>query len=381
MSYSMSANRPKRSRKRVDYGEPSSSDLDMPPPKRILRTRSAKQRRDGRTDSPDMDDGLDEMDEEEDETPDVVPSSRDDDDASQEEIEETSLGEKQVEEESIAVAKRPAALKPGPEGMTKTTVTYDFEWRNKYGDLLPDPLDEEIEHRKEPLVLPPLDLSIILQPESTISFTRLSIIGFIRGVRILPVLKGWANVWNGSGEECQEARKKLDAGFPPKKRPWAVKIARIAEHAAERARAGKREKKHQISGVLIDCAVSIVKVKYDGTFRLFSAYNLATNEHYKYAVRLLLTVLDDIRKNPAGFFGILLQSELAKPQRPEAREVFAACYPVDPKHYKEPAADVQSREPEPSPKPERRKGYWEVPLIEASLRDHEQEKLAARRLL
>lgn len=238
------------------------------------------------------------------------------------------------------------SMSPGDEqeeaGEVATAVTTVIRplWHAKKnvhgGDtIIPAPRKQRVTHR-DSLPLPTLDLSIILQPESTIGLSRLYIVDFIRSAEILPVLKQWTDLWMADSDDSKTHRTKLLMTFKPGSRPWRDKIDKIASRAAERAVNKQKETNGQFSGYMADAAVTIVKKQWDGTFRLLSFSNLASNEHYKFAIRLLLTVFDDVRNHEQGFFGILLKTELAVANVSEVREVFEKCYPIDTKHYKEP---------------------------------------------
>jgi len=304
--HTITSARPKRVQKRVRYGENSDSDLETPPPKRSLRPMTEAQRSDVRIDSADVYDTL----------------------TSCAASENGPIRHRDEQEDSAKVA------------MKKTTVTRDL-WdseKNEHGQIfmIPAPEKVKVEHRKIPLVLPRLDLAIILQPENTIGYSRLYIIDLIRSVDTLPVLKQWADMWMNAEDEVSKAHHDiLSKAFKPSARPWTKQIDIIAAEASKRADNNKKEQKQQFSGYIADHAVTIVKKQWGPIFRHLSFANRADNEHYKFAVRLLLTVFDDIRTNEQGFFGTLFKSELGEPNVPEIRKVYEKCYVVDPNDYED----------------------------------------------
>jgi hypothetical protein len=69
-------------------------------------------------------------------------------------------------------------------------------------------------------------------------------------------------------------------------------------------------------------------------FEAFSTYSKSSNERYKFAARMLLVVWEDLEADRKGFFGALLDGELARPNRPEVRKVYEGWYNVNERLYR-----------------------------------------------
>jgi hypothetical protein len=69
-------------------------------------------------------------------------------------------------------------------------------------------------------------------------------------------------------------------------------------------------------------------------FKTFSAHSRASNERYRFAARMLLVVWEGMEADRNGFFGALLEGELARPNRPEVRKVYEGWYVVNERLYR-----------------------------------------------
>ena len=222
-------------------------------------------------------------------------------------------------------------MKEGDEPRYYAKVARVIERRDVNGK---NPYDKTIEENYRmpdhpPVLLPAVDLSLLKTPDCTHKIPDRELVRFVMGPMVLPLLKQWAFMWLNPDNESKQFHKDMRGTFPMEGeygKSWGVGIALIAEHAAHQG--GFTFSQAPLLYSMSSFAQRLVNAN-GAFFKTFSAYSLATDEPHKFAVRLLLVVWDDVENNRDGFFRVLFEGELARPNRPEMREVYEGWYVVN----------------------------------------------------
>ena len=176
-----------------------------------------------------------------------------------------------------------------------------------------------------PILLPAVDMSLLQTRDCVHVLSDRELVRFAMNPLVLPLLKQWAYMWLNPDNESKQFHEDMRRTFPMEGehgKPWKVGINLVAEH---------EDLTYHLAPLLYRMSKFAQRlVNANGAFfNTFSAYSRATNEQHKFAARLLLIVWEDVEKNENGFFRILFKGELARPNRPEMREVYEAWYVVD----------------------------------------------------
>lgn len=176
-----------------------------------------------------------------------------------------------------------------------------------------------------PILLPGVDLSLMRTRDCVHVVPDREIVRFAMDPMVLPLLKQWAYMWLNPDNESKQFLEDMRRTFPMKGdngKPWKAGISIVADHEALT---------YHLAPLLYTMSRFAQRlVNANGAFfDRFSAYCRAMNEPHKFAARLLLVVWEDVEKNDNGFFRILFKGELARPNRPEMRDLYDAWYVVD----------------------------------------------------
>ena len=180
-----------------------------------------------------------------------------------------------------------------------------------------------------PILLPAVDMSLLQTRDCVHVLSDRELVRFAMNPLVLPLLKQWAYMWLNPDKESKQFHKDMQRTFPlegDKGKPWKVGVQLVAEHAAHQT--GFTQLLAPLLFSMSRFAQRLVNAN-GAFFNIFSAYSRATNEQHKFAARLLLIVWEDVEKNENGFFRILFKGELARPNRPEMRELYEGWYVVD----------------------------------------------------
>lgn len=221
------------------------------------------------------------------------------------------------------------------------------EWDPDYGFASSKPEEEDFRlPNHKPIILPRVDLSILQCDLCTHQFSGVDLVRFAMSGRVLPLLKMWGCMWLNPDEKSEAFHEKMLAAFPSAQKPWNPQVDLIAKFAAQNA-----EFAIESAEVLYGAAslarklVTTNEIANDFTFFLkFSQKDRATDEPYKFAVRLLLAVWADVEKNENGFFTTLFRQEcgLSQPLRPEVRQLYEGWYMLDERMYQKRATGSAS---------------------------------------
>jgi hypothetical protein len=197
-----------------------------------------------------------------------------------------------------------------------------------------NPVDKTIEENYRmpnhpPVLLPEVDLGLLKTRDCTHIIPDREIVRFAMEAGVLPLLKQWAYMWLNPDNESKQFHEDMQRTFSmdgEHGKPWKVGINLVAEHEGLT---------YHLAPLLYRMSKFAQRlVNANGAFfNTFSAYSRATNEQHKFAARLLLIVWEDVEKNENGFFRILFKGELARPNRPEMRELYEGWYVVDERLY------------------------------------------------
>jgi hypothetical protein len=185
-----------------------------------------------------------------------------------------------------------------------------------------------------PVLLAAVDLSLFRTPDCTHSIPDRELVRFAMTPAVLPLLKRWAYMWLNPDKTSQQFHKDMRRTFPMEGntgKPWTAGVRLIAEHAAYGTGFT-----FELAPLLYSMSSFARKlVNANGPFfEAFSTYSQASNERYKFAARMLLVVWEDLEDDRKGFFGALLEGELARPNRPEVRKVYEGWYVVNERLYR-----------------------------------------------
>jgi hypothetical protein len=193
-----------------------------------------------------------------------------------------------------------------------------------------NPVDKTIEENYRmpnhpPVLLPEVDLSLLKTRDCTHIIPDRKIVRFAMEPGVLPLLKQWAYMWLNPDKESEQFHKDMRRTFPMEGehgKPWKVGVSLVADQEGLT---------YHLAPLLYSMSKFAQRlVNANGAFfNTFSAYSRATNEQHKFAARLLLIVWEDVEKHENGFFRILFKGELARPNRPEMRELYEGWYVVD----------------------------------------------------
>jgi hypothetical protein len=176
-----------------------------------------------------------------------------------------------------------------------------------------------------PVLLPEVDLSLLRTRDCVHRIPDREIVRFAMEPGVLPLLKQWAYMWLNPDKESEQFHKDMQRTFPMEGehgKPWKVGISLVADHE------GLTYHLAPLLYSMSKFAQRLVNAN-SAFFNTFSAYSRATNEQLRFAARLLLIVWEEVEKNDNGFFKILFKGELARPNRPEMRELYEGWYVVD----------------------------------------------------
>ena len=235
--------------------------------------------------------------------------------------------------------KKDADLKitdPGPKMKAGETPRYyaKISREVEYIDSDKQPYDKPVEEdyrmpNHPPILLPAVDLGLLKTSECVHILPDREVVRFAMDPMVLPLLKQWAYLWLNPDKASEQFHKDMRRTFPmdgEHGKPWSAGVQLVADQAAHQASFD-----FSLAPLLYrmsSFAQRLVNAN-SAFFHRFSAYSLATDERHKFAARMLLVVWEDVETNHDGFFGILLKSELARPNRPELRKAYEGWYVVD----------------------------------------------------
>jgi hypothetical protein len=193
-----------------------------------------------------------------------------------------------------------------------------------------NPYDKTIEENYRmpnhpPIILPAVDVSLLHTNDCMHRVPDREAVRFAMGPMVLPLLKQWAYMWLNPDNDSEQFHKDMQRTFPMEGdngKPWRAGISLIAD---------REELTYLLAPLLYRMSRFATRLVNANRpfFDSFSEYCHAINEPYRFAARLLLVVWEDVEKNENGFFRILFKGEMARPNRPEMRELYEAWYVVD----------------------------------------------------
>ncbi|KAK5134527.1 hypothetical protein LTR08_006444 [Meristemomyces frigidus] len=180
-----------------------------------------------------------------------------------------------------------------------------------------------------PTVVPRANLTILRRSFDEYSPFRLTdeeLLVWLRSCDVLPLVKQWK-------EQCldvEELDLQLQRDLPGKECPWDTQARQIAEHV--RLCGSNNTTVAGGNGQAFMVCTRFARRICDGNdehFEQFAPYAFGQEERYLACTRVLLTAYEDLHRNDDGFFGALLESELAGLVSQGARKVWEKKYPFE----------------------------------------------------
>lgn len=162
--------------------------------------------------------------------------------------------------------------------------------------------------------LPYVDLTLMRIPEAPRKKSEQDLVRIAMSETVVPILKAWAENWMGSSEACMKSRADmthtLGSTTRLNGRPYKLAVdvfSTLVDNAQEIDLATAHN-----NFIMAHFAEKLVRANMS-LFDDFNDANWAANEPYKFALRLMLVVWEDISQNPDNsFFGILFSSDYYK---------------------------------------------------------------------
>ena len=180
---------------------------------------------------------------------------------------------------------------------------------------------------KEPVMLPRPDLSVLrmtFQPPLDLSEEKL--LAWLRSANLLLLVKQWKELCLDRSELYVQMQQLL--GEP--ERPWEPRTEQIADFAAYYGEQ-EFELKIKTAKATMLCSNFAAKIANSNAelFEQFKPYGFPKLDRMRAGVRVLFTAYDDLRRNPGGFFAILLNSEVSGLVSAGPRKLWEKKYPFE----------------------------------------------------
>lgn len=177
-----------------------------------------------------------------------------------------------------------------------------------------------------PVILKRPDLSILrLSFERPFDLSYDDLINWLRSAEVLPIIKQWK-------EDCIDDThryKQTQNLFPYGKMPWSTMTKKIADYVHYYGmKKFELELPNQNGEVLKLCVHHAARIVNGNKpfFDKFSPFAYVPKERSIAAVRVLIMALHDLQLNRNGFFGVLLESQLAGLVKMDVRKAWDKKY-------------------------------------------------------